>query len=50
MDRVKDGRITATKMTLMLLVTGQDSKHNMVLETINLAQTLYDSSNIQISE
>jgi len=46
MLRIKDGRITATKMILMHLVTGQIFKHNMVEETIKLTDKLYKSTNI----
>ena len=46
MSRIKDSRITATKMVLMHLVTGQNYKHGMVETTIDLAENLYDATNI----
>ena len=46
MDRIKDCRSSATKMVLMLLVTGQEIKHEMVKETMVLNETLYESTNI----
>ena len=49
MHRIKDGRAAATKMTLMHLVTGQGIKHYMVEETIKLCKTLYDSTNLDLS-
>ncbi len=48
-NRIKDGRAAATKMTLMHLVTGQGVKHYMVGETIKLCKTLYDSTNLDLS-
>jgi hypothetical protein len=50
MGRIQAGRITATKMAVMLLVTGQGSKHNMVLETVRLEETLYESSTIDLTK
>lgn len=50
MLRIKDKRITATKMILMHLVTGQLFKNPMVGETISLTKNLYDSTNIQFSK
>jgi len=50
MLRIKDARITATKMILMHLVTGQQFKHDMVIETINLTENLYNSTNIKFSK
>jgi hypothetical protein len=44
--RVKDGRIAATKLTLMHLVTGQVYKKDMVINTLKLCQLLYDSTDI----
>lgn len=46
MLRIKDGQITATKMILMHLVTGQYFKHPMAEETICLTKNLYNSTNI----
>lgn len=48
--RIKDARISATKMVLMHLVTGQSIKHNMVLETINLTNSLWDATQIKLTE
>lgn len=48
MHRVQDGRIAATKMVLMHLVTGQGIKHFMVKDTIELAGTLYNSTDLQL--
>lgn len=50
MLRIKDGRITATKMILMHLVTGQGNKHFMVNETIELAKTLYESTDLKLND
>ncbi len=49
MQRIKDGILSATKMTLMHLVTGQGTKLNMVKETFGLTQTLWDATNIDVS-
>ena len=49
MKRVQDGKISATKMTLMHLVTGQGIKHHMVQETIGLCTTLYNATNLDLS-
>ena len=48
MYRIQDGRITATKMVLMHLVTGQGIKHFMVKDTIELAKTLYESTDLKL--
>jgi hypothetical protein len=48
MHRIQDGRIAATKMVLMHLVTGQGVKHFMVKDTIELAKTLYTSTNVDL--
>jgi len=50
MHRIQDGRIAATKMVLMHLVTGQGIKHFMVEETITLAKTLYDSTDLKLND
>lgn len=50
MHRVRDGRVAATKMTLMHLVTGQGIKHFMVGETVKLCTTLYNSTNLDLAE
>jgi hypothetical protein len=50
MNRIKDGRSAATKMTLMHLVTGQGIKHYMVKETIQLCTTLYNATNLNLAE
>ena len=49
-ERIKDASIAATKMVLMHVVTGQDYKNGMVLETIGLTNTLYDSTQIDLKE
>lgn len=49
-ERIKDASIAATKMVLMHVVTGQDYKNGMVLETIGLTNTLYDSTQINLKE
>jgi hypothetical protein len=48
MHRIEDGRISATKMVLMHLVTGQGIKHFMVKDTIELAKTLFESTDLKI--
>ena len=50
MHRIQDGRLAATKMVLMHLVTGQGIKHFMVEETITLAKTLYDSTDLKLND
>jgi hypothetical protein len=50
MHRIRKGRVAATKMTLVHLVTGQDIKHYMVDETIKLCKTLYESTNLDLSK
>ena len=47
-NRIKDGRIGATKMVLMHVVTGQEFKYEMVKETIGLTTTLFDSTQINL--
>ena len=47
--RIKDARIGATKMVLMHVVTGQEFKNPMVLETIGLARTLYEATEIKFN-
>ena len=47
-NRIKDCRIGATKMVLMHVVTGQDYKHTMVEETIELTNTLFKSTEIDL--
>jgi Zn/Cd-binding protein ZinT len=49
MLRIKDGRITATKMILMHLVSGQEYKHDMVKETIELTENLFNATNIKFN-
>jgi len=49
MIRIKDARISATKMVLMHLVTGQAIKHNMVLETIGLTTSLWNATQINLT-
>ncbi len=48
MNRIQDGRCTASKMVLMHLVTGQGLKHFMVNETAYLTEEFYNSTNIVI--
>lgn len=50
MQRIIDGRSSATKMTLMHLVTGQSYKHEMVENTLALCQLLYDLTSLQLTE
>ena len=50
MLRIEESRISAAKMALMLLVTGQEYKHEMVKETMVLNSILFDSTNIVLSE
>ena len=49
MNRIKDGSCTATKMTLMHVTTGQGLKHNMVNEVIELLKTLYEATNLNLT-
>lgn len=49
MKRIKDAKISATKMVLMHLVTGQAIKHNMVLETIGLTTSLWNATQINLT-
>jgi len=49
MTRIKDSQISATKMVLMHLVTGQAIKHNMVLETIELTNSLWNATQINLT-
>jgi hypothetical protein len=46
MERIYDGRIDATKMVAMHLVTGQSEKIPMVKQTLDLVQSLYDATTI----
>ena len=46
---VKDGFVSATKMTLMHLVTGQYSKKDMVNGTLNLVETLYEATDLNFN-
>jgi len=48
MKRIKDGSVSATKMTLMHLVTGQTYKAKMVQNTLELCQTLYNSTDLKL--
>jgi len=48
--RIKDARIGATKMVLMHVVTGQEYKHSMVMETIGLTETLYEATQIEFNK
>jgi hypothetical protein len=48
--RIQDARIGATKMVLMHVVTGQEFKHPMVMETIGLTETLYQATQIQFNK
>ena len=48
MNRIKDSRISAAKMVLMHLMTGQGAKHYMVDETMNLCRILFNSTRIDI--
>jgi hypothetical protein len=50
MLRIKDSRVTATKMVLMHLVTGQNYKHGMVEKTINLTENLWNATNISFKQ
>jgi hypothetical protein len=49
MNRIRDARSTATKMTLMHLVTGQGIKHHMVKETIDLCDALFKSTELKLT-
>ena len=49
MNRIKDGSCTATKMTLMHVTTGQGLKHNMVNDVIVLINTLYNATNLDLT-
>lgn len=48
MQRVKDKRSSATKMTLMHLVTGQTFKREMVTNTLELCQLLYNATDLKL--
>jgi len=50
MLRIKDGRSSATKTTMMHLVTGQQIKHTMVEDTLKLCNLLYDSTHLDLKE
>lgn len=50
MKRIQDSRISASKMVLMHLVTGQGVKLGMVNETFCLTQTLYNATNIGVKD
>jgi len=47
-NRIRDGRIGAAKMVLMHVVTGQEFKYPMVMETIGLTKTLFESTEIKL--
>jgi hypothetical protein len=49
MERIRKGECTATKMILMHLVTGQEQKTNMVLETLKLADDLWNNTQLDLS-
>lgn len=49
MNRIKDGSCTATKMTLMHVTTGQGLKYNMVKDVIELINTLYNATNLDLT-
>ena len=46
MSKIQDNSISAAKMILMLLVTGQGLKNKMVTETFDITSTLYEGTNI----
>lgn len=46
--RIKDGSLSATKMTMMHLVTGQTYKTKMVQNTLELCQVLYNSTDLKL--
>lgn len=46
--RIKDGSLSATKMTMMHLVTGQTYKTQMVQNTLDLCQVLYNSTDLKL--
>lgn len=46
--RIKDGLLSATKMTMMHLVTGQTYKNKMVENTLELCQILYRSTDLKL--
>ena len=46
--RVKDARCDTTKMVLMHLMTGQSYKVDMVKETFELVQTIYESTELKL--
>ena len=49
MRRIMDGRISATKMVLMHLITGLGLKHFMVKEVIGLINRLYEATDIKLT-
>jgi hypothetical protein len=49
MNRVREGKISATKMTLLHLVTGQSMKHPMVKNTLELCALLYDATDLKLA-
>ena len=53
MKRIKNGEetgLSATKMTLMHLVTGQEYNHEMVKNTLDLCQLLFDATDLKLIE
>lgn len=50
MQRIIDGRSSATKMTLMHLVTGQNYKYPMVKNTLELCDLLYSATDLQLGD
>ena len=48
MLRIKDGLSSATKMTLMHLVTGQERKKTMVESTMKLTNLLFKSTDLDL--
>jgi hypothetical protein len=49
-NRIRDSRVGAAKMVLMHVVTGQEFKFPMVMETIGLTTTLFKSTNIDFKQ
>jgi len=50
MNRIQDARISATKMVLMHLVTGQSMKEEMVKDTLQLCDLLYTTTDLDLSD
>ena len=48
MNRVRDGRVSSAKITVMHCVTGQKEKESMVRTTLDMCRGMYDAVDFKI--